>query len=128
MNPPILKPNNVPTEPGWYWAKHTEEKSRPEILNVRLYDGVLKFRLSADYQNEVARYTDNWLFSDRLPEPIELPPKPRVGLLKTRFGGWRHVTQVNGESVFVVTSSNQLNEDDIAEVIWYDEPTEEERA
>jgi len=108
----ILKPNNVPTEPGWYWHKLDEYQ---EVIEVRDFAG----RLGVDWSpiRFLEHFCDDSLFSDRLPEPIELPPKPRVGVLPFAESDRRYVVETECGKLLVAYGPPLDNDKG---VIWYD--------
>jgi len=117
---PILKPNNVPTEPGWYWFTEHENSLNKVIVYVDYSSRSGKKALHFVYQCAWHNVTDvlSWLWSDRLPDAIELPPKPRVGVYHHE-GKWNYAFQVALHAECVRTGQTLSHNS----VIWYDEPT-----
>lgn len=137
MTPLILKANNVPTEPGWYWWCRY---GNSVIRDVRRYEG----RLGIDRSNGwgiiwIDEMGADDLFSDRFPDPIAPPPKPRVGWYKHANGvGGGYAVEIDGKVYEASPVENRRMFDvertelgvkigDRTKVNWYDEPTPTEK-
>ena len=117
MTPPILFPNNVPTEPGGYALIYPNGNWR----YVTVYKSGSGILLSTN-GNPIGSFSRDVLWSDLLPDPIvqspkPRPPHPRVGCI-WRNGGWAYVVANERGAPRLAERGVECKD-----VHWYDEAT-----
>ena len=124
MTPPILKPDNLPTEPGWYCRQTANGQISYRYITYGKSGKLFSASETGYTSGLVVSAKPEHIWSDRLPEPIVLPPEPRLGYFLN--DGYQEYVLSVGEEAYQasrVSFLEDLNNQTKDKVTWYDEPT-----